>query len=344
MLVDLFDFELPAELIAQHPCAPREEARLLLVGSTMSCCRIADLPSLLRTGDHLVLNDTRVLPTRFFGHRGGTAVEVTLVEPHGDDAWWSLARPGRRLRPGDTVELADDLHAEVRAKRDDGAILLGFPLAGDALVAGIKARGAMPLPPYIARPRGGDPRDLQDYQPLFATRDGSVAAPTASLHLTAQLLAELAAAGVTRSFVTLHVGLGTFLPVKVADTSEHRMHAEHGEVSQATVEAVERARAAGGRIVAVGSTVLRTLESATDPTGRLRPWSGTTSLFLTPGDRIVGADLLLTNFHLPRSTLLMLVAAFAGLDRIRAAYALAIEQRFHFFSYGDACLLEREDR
>jgi S-adenosylmethionine:tRNA ribosyltransferase-isomerase len=346
MRVDLFDFALPPELIAQRPAEPRESARLLAIGAggvggaALADRRIADLPDLLRPGDLLVLNDTRVIPTRFFARRGEAAVEITLVEPQGDDAWWAFAKPGKRLRPGDRVALAPELWASVRGKREDGLVDLRFDLAGPALLAAIRAQGAMPLPPYIRRERGGDPRDLDDYQTVFARSEGSVAAPTASLHLTRGLLARLAAQGVQTAFVTLHVGLGTFLPVKVDDTADHRMHAEWFEVPEATAAAWARTRVQGGRIVAVGTTALRTLESAMGPE-RLLPGSGRTELFVTPGHALHGADLLLTNFHLPRSTLFMLVCAFGGMDRLRAAYAHAIATGYRFFSYGDACLIER---
>lgn len=340
MRVDLFDFALPPELIAQRPAEPRESARLLAVGAVLADRHIADLPGLLRPGDLLVLNDTRVLPTRFFARRGEAAVEVTLVEPQGGDAWWAFARPGKRLRPGDRVLLAPELWAGVRGKREDGLVDLQFDLAGPALLAAIRQQGAMPLPPYIRRERGGDPRDLADYQTVFARSEGSVAAPTASLHLTSDLLALLAERGVRTAFLTLHVGLGTFLPVKVDDTADHRMHAEWFEVPDATAAAWARTRAEGGRIVAVGTTALRTLESAMGPE-RLLPGSGRTELFVTPGHDLRGADLLLTNFHLPRSTLFMLVCAFGGMERLRAAYAHAIAKGYRFFSYGDACLIER---
>lgn len=342
MRVELFDFELPEELIAQEPVSPRDAARLLVIDEgPLRASRVRDLPELLRAGDLLVLNDTRVLPTRFFGRRGSVPVEVTLVEPEGEAAWWALARPGRRLRPGDTVELAPGLAAEVVGKDAEGRVRLVFPLASEALLAAIRRHGAMPLPPYIRRPRGGDAQDAERYQTVFARRDGAVAAPTASLHLTEELLDRLEAKGVARTFLTLHVGAGTFAPVKVADTAEHRMHAERFEVPAAAAAAVEAARARGGRVVAVGTTVLRALETAAGEDGRVRTCGGTTRLFVTPGYRFRAVDLLLTNFHLPRSTLFMLVAAFAGLERVRAAYAHAVRERFRFFSYGDACLIAR---
>jgi S-adenosylmethionine:tRNA ribosyltransferase-isomerase len=342
MRVDLFDFPLPPELIAQEPVRPRDMARLLLVDAgPLREAVVRDLPELLEPGDLLVLNDTRVLPTRFFARRGAVPVEVTLVERIGDVAWWALGRPGKRLRPGDLVELAPGLAAKVAAKDETGRVRLEFDVVGEALLVAIRARGAMPLPPYIRRPKGGDHRDVTDYQTVFGRRDGAVAAPTASLHLTAELLARLDAAGIERRFVTLHVGAGTFAPVKAADTAAHVMHPEWCEVPVATAEAVTAARARGGKVVAIGTTVLRTLESRAGPDGRVLPGSGETRLFVTPGYRFRVVDRLLTNFHLPRSTLFMLVAAFAGLERIRAAYTFAVAQRLRFFSYGDACLLDR---
>lgn len=343
MRVDLFDFDLPTELIAQHPARPRDAARLLHIGATLEDRRVGDLVEILRPGDLLVMNETRVLPVRFFAARGEVPVEVTLVTCADERRWWALARPGKRLRLGDRVMLAPSLEATVEDKSADGRTLLAFDLAGPALTERIRATGAMPLPPYIKRPRGGDVQDLQDYQAVIARRDGSVAAPTASLHLTEDLLARLAERGVERTFLTLHVGLGTFAPVKVEDTSEHEMHAEWYEISEAAAAAIAAARARGGRIVAVGTTVLRALESAVGPDGGYAAGSAETRLFITPGHRFRSADLLLSNFHLPRSTLFMLVCAFGGTERMHAAYAHAVRQRYRFFSYGDASLIERHD-
>jgi S-adenosylmethionine:tRNA ribosyltransferase-isomerase len=302
---------------------------------------VRELPGLLRPGDLVVLNDTRVLPTRLFGRRAAVPIEVTLVERIDAAGWWALARPGKRLRPGDRVELGPGLLAEVVAKDGEGRVRLRFAQGGEDLMAAIRIHGAMPLPPYIRRGRGGDPRDRQDYQTVFARREGAVAAPTASLHLTEALLAGLDGAGIARCWVTLHVGAGTFAPVKVADTDEHRMHTEWCEVPCDAAAAIAAARARGGRVVAVGTTVLRTLESAVDEGGVVRPGARESGLFVTPGFRFRVVDQLLTNFHLPRSTLFMLVAAFAGLERMQAAYAHAVRERFRFFSYGDACLLTR---
>jgi S-adenosylmethionine:tRNA ribosyltransferase-isomerase len=341
--VDLFDYELPAALVAQAPAEPRDSARLLLVGEALGEALVRDLPELLRPGDLLVLNDTRVLPTRFFGRRGEVPVELTLVEPEGEDAWWALARPGKRLRPGNRVRLAPGFSATVAGKDGEGRVRLSFALAGEELRAAIRAAGSMPLPPYIRRPRGGEAADREAYQTLFARREGSVAAPTAALHFTPDLMNRLAARGVRHAFVTLHVGLGTFAPVKAEDTDGHRMHEEWREVPEETAAAVTATRAAGGSVVAVGTTATRALESAAGEDGSVRPGAGRTSLFVTPGHRFRVVDRLLTNFHLPRSTLLMLVAAFAGLERTRAAYAHAVARGFRFFSYGDACLIDRVD-
>ena len=349
MRVELFDFHLPPELIAQHPVRPRDAARLLVVGEAALEDRLVrDLPALLRPGDLLVLNDTRVIPARLVGRRGDARIEVTLHQPvRGTDAeesrWRAFARPARRCRVGDELWFGADLAAEVLAKGEGGEITLGFGCAPEVLLERLEACGQMPLPPYIKRPPQGDAQDRADYQTMFAVRPGAVAAPTAALHFTPRLMAALAKRGVDHAFVTLHVGAGTFLPVKVAETGAHRMHAEWYEISPETAQRIDAARAAGGRIVAVGTTVLRTLENVADPQGRVRPAVGETRLFITPGYRFKAADLLLTNFHLPRSTLFMLVAAFAGLERIKAAYAHAIPCGYRFYSYGDACLLERAD-
>lgn len=341
MRTDLFDFELPAERIAQAPAHPKESAKLLHISNDLMDRTVADLPDLLQPGDLLVLNDTRVLPTRFAAHRGVVSVDVTLVQTIDDRSWWAFAKPGRKLRTGDEINLADGLVANVADKLADGRVRLDFNLSGQDLIELIKATGHMPLPPYIRRPRGGRPDDDSDYQTVFARHDGSVAAPTASLHLTQALLDALDAKAVGRAFVTLHVGMGTFLPVKTDTTDAHVMHREWFDIPTETATKVNETRARGGRIVAVGTTVIRTLESAARD-GRLVPESGDTQLFIHPGFRFQLVDLLLTNFHLPRSTLFMLVSAFAGLEKMQAAYAHAIETNYRFFSYGDACLLERQ--
>ena len=340
LTTDDFDFDLPRGLIAQEPVRPRDAARLLHVGADLADRRMPDLPDLLGPGDLLVVNDTRVIPARLDGRRGAARVEVTLHRRVDPSRWLAFARPARRLREGDGLEFADALAAVVEEKRDRGEVLLAFPCAGAALDDAIGSRGRMPLPPYIRRPPGESPADRTDYQTVFAREPGSVAAPTAGLHFTPRLLAALDARGVERVPLTLHVGAGTFLPVREADPARHRMHGEWGRV---TADAAERIARRRGRLVAVGTTALRLLETAADAAGRIGPWEGETHLFLRPGVPVRTADLLLTNFHLPRSTLFMLVAAFAGLERMRAAYAHAVRERYRFFSYGDACLLERAD-
>ena len=339
MRVDDFDFELPRHLIAGHPIEPRDAARLLVVGARLEDRRILDLPALLRPGDLLVANDTRVIPARLVGMRGAARVEVTLHRDLGGGLWRAFAKGAKRLKPGDPLDFGEGFAAEVALKHEEGDITLRFNREGPALSTALERLGVMPLPPYIKRSAGGDPRDRRDYQTIFAKNDGAVAAPTAGLHFTEALLAALDRAGIARATLTLHVGAGTFLPVKVADTREHRMHSERGFIDAATAAGINAARAAGGRIVAVGTTSLRLLESAADEGGKIHPFAGETDLFITPGYRFRAVDLLLTNFHLPRSTLFMLVAAFAGLARMKHAYAHAIEARYRFFSYGDACLL-----
>ncbi|MSP76824.1 MAG: tRNA preQ1(34) S-adenosylmethionine ribosyltransferase-isomerase QueA [Rhodospirillaceae bacterium] len=336
MRVDLFDFELPQDLIAQRPVSPRDAARLLDVNPDGLHDRaVRDLPSLLRKGDLLVFNDTKVIPARLIGTRpGGGKVEALLIRDLGAGRWLAFARPTKRLKPGDTLAFGT-LGAQVAAKHEDGSIDIAFDRAGAELTAAIETEGAVPLPPYI---RGGtaDMQDRADYQTLFARHDGSVAAPTAGLHFTSALMAALADAGVATAGVTLHVGAGTFQPVRVDDTDQHVMHAEWGEVPQATVDAI----AAAKRVVCIGTTSLRLLESVARD-GPMRAWTGETDIFITPGFQFRVADLLLTNFHLPRSTLFMLVSAFAGLERMQAAYAHAVSERYRFYSYGDCCLLRR---
>ena len=338
-----FDFVLPPSCIADHPVRPRDHARLLtLDGMSIGDKHIFDLPALLRPGDLLVFNDTRVIPARLDGRRGEARVEVTLHKRQPSGHWLAFARPAKRLRPGQTVVFAPSLAAEVVAKHESGDVELAFELSEAELFAALRQHGRMPLPPYIRRPEGIAAADAEDYQTLFAARDGAVAAPTAGLHFTPGLMAALAARGVSTAAVTLHVGAGTFLPVKVEDIRDHRMHAEFGEIGETTVAAVAATRKAGGRVVAVGTTSLRLLETVADPEGGLRPFAGETSIFITPGHRFRIVDMLLTNFHLPRSTLFMLVSAFAGSKRMREAYAHAIASGYRFYSYGDACLLERE--
>src|SRR5438067_1397781 len=338
-----FNFELPRELIADRPAEPRDAARLLVLpvsGETMDR-HIADLPELLRPGDLLVFNDTKVIPARLIGRRGMATVEVTLAHDLGGGAWQAYAKGARRLHPGDHIDFAPDFSARVGDKGEHGEVALHFDCDGEAFRSALARYGAMPLPPYIKRPRGGDPKDRSDYQTIFAREEGAVAAPTAGLHFTQPLLDRIAARGIEWLTVTLHVGPGTFLPVKTDDPRQHPMHGEWGVVSAEAAARINRVRAGGGRVVAIGTTSLRLLESGAAETGEVQPFAGETRLFILPGYRFRAIDLLLTNFHLPRSTLLMLVAALAGLDRIKAAYAHAVAARYRFFSYGDACLIER---
>ncbi len=339
-----FDFELPRELIADRPAEPRESARLLVLPASGGLIdrQIGDLPQLLCPGDLLVFNDTKVIPARLLGRRGAAAVEVTLARDLGGGVWQAYAKGARRLKPGDHIDFAADFAADIAGKSESGEVTLRFACEGEAFHAALARHGAMPLPPYIKRERGGDPKDRRDYQTIFARAPGAVAAPTAGLHFTAPLLAALAARGIEWETVTLHVGPGTFLPVRVEDPRRHRMHAEWGEIDADAARRINTARAAGGRIVAVGTTGLRLLESAVGADGAVTPFRGETRLFILPGYRFRAIDLLLTNFHLPGSTLLMLVAALAGLDRIKSAYAHAVAQRYRFFSYGDACLIESQ--
>jgi S-adenosylmethionine:tRNA ribosyltransferase-isomerase len=336
-----FDFELPPERIADRPASPRDAARLLWVGRDRLEDRIfRELPGLLNPGDLLVVNDTKVIPARIEGKRGAAHIEATLHKAEGPAVWRAFARPAKRLKPGDRVEIADGFEARVLAKGDAGEVTLEFSVGGADLIAALERHGQMPLPPYIPRPEGARAADREDYQTIFAKTEGAVAAPTASLHFTPALLEALARRGVEMAQVTLHVGAGTFLPVKVDNIEDHRMHAEWGEIGQAASDAVNRAKAKGGRIVAVGTTSLRLLESAAASDGTLAPFTGDTAIFITPGYRFKLVDRLVTNFHLPRSTLFMLVAAFAGLERMKRAYAHAIASGYRFYSYGDACFLE----
>lgn len=337
--VDDFDFPLPPARIAQRPAVPRDAARLLVVGDTLADRVVRDLPRLLRPGDVIVVNDTRVLPSRLSGRRGEVAVEATLVTALGQGRWRALVKPGRRLRVGDEIRFAADVAARVEAKDADGAVVLSFDQPDDLVLAALDRLGAMPLPPYIRRPRP-DPRDRADYQTMFAARDGAVAAPTAGLHFTPALLAALDAVGVRRAAVTLHVGAGTFLPVRGERVDEHRLHAEWGEIDDQAAAMINGARASGGAVVAVGTTALRLLETAADGNGGVRSFRGETDLYVVPGFRFQVVDRLLTNFHLPRSTLFMLVCAFAGLERMQTAYRHAIDHGYRFYSYGDACLLD----
>ncbi len=340
MRVSEFDFELPQRLVAARPIEPRDAARLLVVGAALEDRHMLDLPRLLRRGDLLVVNDTRVIPARLVGRRGAARVEVTLHRDLGGGRWRAFAKGAKRLKLGDRLAFGEGFAAEVAEKHAEGDITLAFALEGEAFRAALERFGAMPLPPYIKR--AGDARDRSDYQTIFAAKEGAVAAPTAGLHFTDRLLAALDEAGIGRLAVTLHVGAGTFLPVKAEDTRGHRMHGEWGFLDEEAARRIAATRAHGGRIVAVGTTSLRLLESAADEAGRVQPFAGETALFITPGYRFRAVDLLLTNFHLPRSTLFMLVAGFAGLERMKRAYAHAVERGYRFFSYGDASLLYPE--
>ncbi|MHB1102593.1 MAG: tRNA preQ1(34) S-adenosylmethionine ribosyltransferase-isomerase QueA [Devosia sp.] len=354
MLVSDFDFDLPADRIALHPVEPRDSARMLVVqpDKPLSDRHVTDLLELLRPGDVLVVNDTKVLPAELSGARirGDNRAKVAFNLHKRDDphTWRAFARPAKRLHLFDRLELGNGnlqpLTATVTGKGETGEVTLSFDLGGAELDEAIKSHGAMPLPPYIGAKRHVEERDKIDYQTVYATVDGAVAAPTAGLHFTESLLQRLADMGVGIERVTLHVGAGTFLPVKVEDTADHIMHAEWGEITEAAVHRLEAAQNKGGRIVAVGTTSLRLLESAARATGKLRPFTGETDIFITPGFRFRVVDLLLTNFHLPRSTLFMLVSAFAGVDTMRAAYRHAIDGHYRFYSYGDSSLLLRAPR
>lgn len=337
-----FDFDLPPENIATEPARPRETAKLLEVGGSLVDRTVADMPSLLAPGDIVVINDTRVIPARLRGTRRGAKVQVTLHKAEPDGTWKVFARPARKLSAGDVIDFADGFTARVEAKGEAGEVTLSFPDTND-LFAALERHGEMPLPPYIARPTGATETDESDYQTVYAARQGAVAAPTAGLHFTDDLMEAVRAAGAHFATVTLHVGAGTFLPVKVERIADHRMHSEWGEVDAATAVAINDARAAGGRVVSVGTTPLRLLESAAAADGKIQPFSGDTDIFITPGYRFKAVDALMTNFHLPRSTLFMLVSAFAGLERMRAAYEHAISNGYRFYSYGDSSFLHKVD-
>jgi S-adenosylmethionine:tRNA ribosyltransferase-isomerase len=355
MRTDLFDFDLPAGRIALRPASPRDAARMLVVGAGggLHNQAVGDLPQWLQPGDQLVVNDTRVIAAQLAGRRIGRAtepkIEATLIKRVDGSRWQALVRPAKKLVEGDRIRFGNEgkvcllghLDAEVEHKGGEGEVTLSFTFHGPTLDQAIADLGATPLPPYIAAKRSPDERDISDYQTMFAANEGAVAAPTAGLHFTPALEAALQARGVGLNRVTLHVGAGTFLPVKAEDTDSHRMHAEWGSLSAETAAALNAARAQGGRIVAVGTTSLRLLESAAREDGTIAPFSGETAIFITPGYRFRAVDVLMTNFHLPRSTLFMLVSAFSGLEAMQRAYAYAIASGYRFYSYGDACLLFR---
>ena len=361
MKTDLFDFDLPADRIALRPASPRDAARLLVVhpggAPELDDRAVADLPDLLRPGDCLVVNDSKVIAARLTGRRIGRgttepSIEATLHKRLDGSHWRAFILGAKKVQVGDTLRFGTEgkvcflgeLDAQVSQKDEGGEVTLSFSFHGPVLDQAIAERGAMPLPPYIASRREPDEQDRSDYQTVFATPEGSVAAPTAGLHFTETLLAQLKARGIALHKVTLHVGAGTFLPVKADEIEAHRMHAEFGTVSRETADALNAARAQGGRIVAVGSTALRLLETAAEADGKLREFAGETAIFITPGYKFRAVDLMLTNFHLPRSTLFMLVSAFSGLDTMQRAYAHAIAAGYRFYSYGDACLLYPENR
>ena len=354
LLTTDFDFDLPESQIAQHPVSPRDSARLLHVPrlpQPIADRNVRDLPGLLQPGDLMVFNDTKVIPAQLTGTRArsaqlgeaATKIEVTLHKRDGADQWRVFAKPGRRLKTNDEIIFAEGFSATVLDKSPEGEITLRFSAAGAELLAALHRHGEMPLPPYIRKLRAPDSHDNDDYQTVYARAEGAVAAPTAGLHFTPGLLAALEARQIERRMVTLHVGAGTFLPVKAERIEDHKMHAEYGEIDTATAVAINHARAAGRRIVSVGTTSLRLLESAAASDGTMPAFANETSIFITPGYRFRCVDLLMTNFHLPKSTLFMLVCAFAGLERMKSAYGQAIKQGYRFFSYGDSSLLERAE-
>jgi S-adenosylmethionine:tRNA ribosyltransferase-isomerase len=344
MRVDLFDFEFPQDRIALRPARPRDSARLLLVeGAEISDHQVLQLPELLRPGDVLVFNDTKVIPAQLEGRRGDASIGATLHKREGPREWQAFLRNAKRARVGDTIDFAKGVTASVIEKAEDGSAVLHFQ-GEEPLELLLERAGRMPLPPYIASRRAADEEDRSDYQTMFAREEGAVAAPTAALHFTPRVLELLDARGIGRETLTLHVGAGTFLPVKSEDTTEHKMHAEWGRIDPATADRLNAVRASGGRLIAVGTTSLRLLESATGEDGTIRPFEGDTAIFITPGYRFKATDGLITNFHLPRSTLFMLVSALMGLDVMKSAYAHAIDAGYRFYSYGDASLLLPERR
>ncbi len=343
MKTDIFMFDMPEGLIADRPAEPRDSARLMhiLPDGHVEDGYITDLVHWLKPNDVLLFNDTKVIPARLYGMRGKAKIELTLFKQETLSDWVTLIKNARRLKAGDRIEFAPDFWATVLHKTESGSVVVRFNRSGSDLMAALHLFGVMPLPPYIKRKRGGLASDKADYQTIYACHEGAVAAPTAGLHFTEDLFHQLDEKGVERLFVTLHVGGGTFLPVKVDDTDNHKMHAEFGVLTQETAEKINAARRQGRRIVTVGTTSLRLLESATDDDGIVHPFEGETSIFITPGYRFKAVDALFTNFHLSGSTLFMLVCAFAGIDVMKQAYRYAIENRYRFFSYGDACLIEK---
>lgn len=348
MDVGLFDFELPEDRIALRPVEPKDSSRMMVLGTTgeIEDRRMLDLPDYLQPGDVIVFNDTKVIPAQLYGTCRDLNIECNLHKRLGPVEWLAFAKKIRRLKIGDRIEFGPSLSADIKdiTNIDQiGQLTLYFNVLPGELESRLHEVGQMPLPPYIAAKRGIDERDLTDYQTIFAEREGAVAAPTASLHFTERLLTSISEKGVKKAMLTLHVGAGTFLPVKVDDTRDHKMHSEWGEISLDAAETINHAKASGGRIVAVGTTALRLLESSANSNGVLKPWSGDTDIFITPGYKIKIVDLLVTNFHLPKSTLFMLVSAFAGLDKMREVYEHAIRENYRFYSYGDGSLLYKSD-
>ena len=343
LTLEQFDFELPHENIAQAPALPRDSARMLVIGEELQDLGVLDLAAQLEPGDLMVFNDTKVIPARLIGKRRDAKMEVTLHKRDETDVWRAFARPARKLKIGDSIDFAAGFSASVIHKGEAGEVTLRFDRGGEELMEALEAHGGMPLPPYIKREGLARGDDTNDYQTVFAKEKGAVAAPTAGLHFTPKLIETLDNRGIEGVTVTLHVGAGTFLPVKVDVVAEHKMHSEWGRVDQETVDLIRKTKAAGKKVIAVGTTSMRLLESATDANGEIHPFEGETDIFITPGYRFGVIDRLLTNFHLPKSTLFMLVSAFAGSERMQRAYAHAIEDGYRFYSYGDCCLLSRDD-
>jgi len=339
MKVEAFDFTLPQELIADRPVTPRETARLLCVSDDITDKHVSDLPDLLNAGDLLVFNDTKVIPARLRGLRRTAKIEVTLHKNVSADTWHAFAKPAKKLKPSDIIVFSDDFTAMVSEKRDGGEVVLSFSASGPALMEKLMTYGEIPLPPYISSLRAVDEQDKQDYQTIFAKDEGAVAAPTAGLHFTEELMTKFKEKGIDSVATTLHVGAGTFLPVKAEDTNDHKMHAEFGIITGEAATKINQCRKEGGKVVSVGTTSLRLLESAADDEGTVHPFHGETDIFITPGYRFKAVGLLITNFHLPKSTLFMLVSAFSGFEKMQAAYAHAIEEKYRFYSYGDCSLL-----
>jgi S-adenosylmethionine:tRNA ribosyltransferase-isomerase len=341
MLVSNFSFDLPQELIAQSPASPRDTARLLSIGESLKDLKVKNIPDLIRPGDVLVINNTRVIPARLNGKKdSGTKIQITLLKPNVSNTWEALARPARKLNPGDRISFTSDFYCDVVAKNSSGQITLSFALTESELITSLDNYGIMPLPPYIKRKKNGELKDYKNYQTIFAKKPGAIAAPTAGLHFTPSLIKKIKQAGAKIVPVTLHVGAGTFLSIKVDYTRDHKMHAEWGEISASSATIINSAKKNAGRVIAIGTTALRLLEAAATVNNKIAPFSGETKIFITPGYQFKIVDALLTNFHLPCSTLFMLVSAFSGLDTMKSAYSHAISARYRFYSYGDACWLE----